>query len=109
MAAFQLPANVDAWVQQLAKPLDARVADRLRIVLLGVLFARGRRTVTSWLRAVAVGREFPAFYYFLGSLGRQVESIAGLLARLAAQVIVPGDRVLFAIDDTPTKRYGPKV
>src|SRR5262249_37762995 len=70
---------------------------------------RGRRTVTSWLRAVGVGREFPLFYYFLGSLGRQAARIADVVLRLATQVIAPGDRVLFALDDTPTKRYGPKV
>jgi hypothetical protein len=109
MAAFQLPASVSTWVRQLAKPLDARLADRLSIVLLGVLFARGRRTVTSWLRAVGVGHEFQLFYYFLGSLGRHVESIAGVLLQAAMPVIAPGERLLFAIDDTPTKRYGPKV
>jgi hypothetical protein len=29
--------------------------------------------------------------------------------RLAVQVIAPGDCLLLALDDTPTKRYGPKV
>jgi DDE superfamily endonuclease len=31
------------------------------------------------------------------------------LLRLAVTVIVPGERLLFALDDTPTKRAGPKV
>jgi hypothetical protein len=109
MAAFKMPSNVADWVKQLSAPLDARIADRLGIVLLGVLFARGRRTVTSWLRAVGVGKDFRDYYYFLVSLGRQVELVADLLLRLAVQVIAPGERVLFAMDDTPTKRYGPKV
>jgi hypothetical protein len=32
-----------------------------------------------------------------------------VLFRIAVRVIAPGDRLLLAIDDTPTKRYGPLV
>src|SRR5439155_21344508 len=39
----------------------------------------------------------------------KAESIAAALLRRAVQVAVPGERVLLGIDDTPTKRYGPKV
>jgi DDE superfamily endonuclease len=74
-----------------------------------MLCARGRRTVASWLRAVGVGQAFPAYYYFLGSLGRKVDSVAGALLGLAVRGIAPGDRLLLGIDDTPTQRYGPKV
>jgi hypothetical protein len=109
MAAWNLPAEVASWVALLAEPLHARLAGRLLTVLVGMLFARGRRTVTSWLRAAGVGDEFPAYYYFLGSLGRKVDLVAGVLLRLAVQVIAPGERLLFGIDDTPTKRYGPQV
>ena len=35
--------------------------------------------------------------------------IAALLLRLAVGVVVPGQRLLFGLDDTPTKRYGPHV
>jgi len=104
-----LPAEVAAWIALLAGPLDARLAGRLLTIVVGMLFAKGRRTVTSWLRAVGVGGAFPAYYYFLGSLGRKADSIAAVLLRLAVQVIVSGDRALFAIDDSPTKRYGPRV
>jgi hypothetical protein len=31
------------------------------------------------------------------------------LLRIAVRVIAPGDRLLLALDDTPTKRYGPQV
>ena len=109
MAAWNLPAELASWVALLAEPLHARLAGRLLTVLVGMLFARGRRTVTSWLRAAGVGDEFPAYYYFLGSLGRKVDLVAGALLRLAVPVIAPGERVLFGIDDTPTKRYGPHV
>jgi len=42
-------------------------------------------------------------------LGRKVELLAGALLRIAVQVLVPQGRILLAIDDTPSKRYGPKV
>jgi hypothetical protein len=74
-----------------------------------MLFAQGRRTVASWLRAADLGNDFRAYYYFLGSLGRKVEYLAALLLRRAVAVIEPGDRLLFGLDDTPTKRYGPLV
>src|SRR5438046_6812264 len=34
---------------------------------------------------------------------------APVLLRIAVQVIVPGERLLLALDDTATKRYGPLV
>jgi hypothetical protein len=109
MAISKLPSDVTVWVEHLATLLDARLRHRCRVVLGGVLFARGRRTVTSWLRVAGVRAEFRDYYYFLGSLGRRTADIATSLLWLAVRVIAPGDRVLFAIDDTPTKRYGPRV
>jgi hypothetical protein len=35
--------------------------------------------------------------------------VACLLLRLAMAHVAPGERLLFALDDTPTKRYGPQV
>ncbi|MEK7412373.1 MAG: transposase [Planctomycetota bacterium] len=89
--------------------LDRRIQDRLLSLMVGALFGQGRRTVASWLRAGELGDEFRLYYYFLGSLGRNVKSVAGVLLRRALRVIVPGDRLLFAIDDTATKRQGPWV
>jgi hypothetical protein len=109
MLAWQLPVEVVFWISQLSQPLHARLAWRLLPLLRGMLFAQGRRTVASWLRAAGLGDDFPRYYYFLGSLGRKVEFVAARLLRLAITVIVPGERLLFGIDDTPTKRYGPQV
>jgi hypothetical protein len=109
MATWTLPAELASWVALLAGPLHARVAGRLLPLLIGMLFARGRRTVASWLRAAGVGARFPSYYYFLGSLGRKVEWVAVRLLRLALRQLVPGERLLMGLDDTPTKRYGPKV
>ena len=106
MARSSFPIEVVPWVKSLASLLHATHAWRLAPLLWGMLFARGRRTVTSWLRAGELGDDYQGYYYFLGALGRKVKSFAGVLLRLAVQTICPGERLLFAIDDTPTKRYG---
>jgi len=78
-------------------------------LLVGMLFARGRRTVSSWLRAGELSDDYQSYYYFLGSLGCKVTSFAAIVLQAVLRVVNPGERFLFAIDDTPTKRYGPHV
>ena len=48
----------------------------------GLLFARGRRTVTSWLRGCGMGRDYKRYYYLLGSVGRKTPAIARALLRI---------------------------
>ena len=109
MVAWPLPPELVLWVTHLATPLHARHAWRLLPLLRGLLFARGRRTVASWLRAAGLGQDYKRYYYFLGALGRQTRFVASLLLRRVADVIAPGERILLGLDDTPTKRYGPHV
>lgn len=109
MAAFQLPVPVGPWVEELSQPLHRRVAQRLLTILIGCLFARGRRTVARWLCAADVGDDFRSHYYFLGSLGRCCQWVARRLLQIVLDIVVPGERLIFALDDTPTKRYGPCV
>jgi hypothetical protein len=93
----------------LAAFLHQRHAGRLAVLLLGALFAQGRRTVTSWLRAARVGRGFAPYYYFLAALGRRADVLAGLLLRRALALLAPDGPLLFALDDSPTERFGPHV
>lgn len=109
MATWQLPSELVVLITHLAGPLEARLVGRLLALLTGMLFARGRRTVASWLRAADLGQDFRAYYYFLGCLGRKVEWLASLLLRHVVATLPCGDRLVFALDDTPTKRYGPLV
>jgi len=109
MVVWNLPADFLPWIAALTWPLHGRLAWRLAPLAQGALFARGRRTVASWLRAAGLGADFPAYYYFLAAVGRCTRAIAGSLLRLALEHVGSGDRLLFALDDTPTKRYGPKV
>jgi hypothetical protein len=109
MAVRYLTGDVKGWIDRLAKPLDARLSWRLLPLLTGLLFATGRRTVSSWLRAGGLSDDYQDYYYFLSSLGHKVELLATVLVQIAVEVIAPSGRILLAIDDTPSKRYGPKV
>jgi hypothetical protein len=77
--------------------------------LVGILFANGRRTVTSWLRAAGVSTSFDDYYYLLTCVGRKSKSIATQLMALIVRTVPLPQRVLLVIDDSPTKRYGPHV
>src|SRR5690606_14005447 len=75
----------------------------------GMLFARGRRTVTTWLRAAGIGDGYQDYYYFLSSLGRKTEKVATQLLLIVLHHLPLPERVLLALDDSPTQRYGPRV
>ena len=109
MTAVRLTAEWATWVAALATPLHRRCAWRLAHVVVGILLAHGRRTVASWWRAAGIGECFGSYYYFLGSVGRKATAVAAVVFALQRQRIDPGGRLLLAIDDTPTKRYGPQV
>ena len=98
------------WFFSLASALDCRSAARLVRLFLGAVLARGRRTVTSWIRAAGLGDEFRPCYTTVAAAGKRADRIAGRLACAAVKPIV-GDagRLTLALDDTPTQRYGPQV
>ena len=87
-----------------------RPAWRLDIIFAAMLFAKGRKTITSWLRAAGINRCYKAYYYFIGSLGKKTETIATELLKIMIHRIYKNtNTVLMAIDDSPTSRHGPKV
>lgn len=103
----------DSWqllVVALCTVLHQRSAWRLSILMAGIVFAKGRKTITSWFRAAGVTQQYKAFYYFIGAIGQKTEAIATILFEFMINLIYRKDnRVLMSIDDSPTKRYGPKV
>ena len=109
MGTWKFPPQVAAWIDDLSAALHGRLAWRLLALLAGLLWAQGRRTVASCLRANGLSKRFKPFYYFLGRLGRCVEGVASRLLRLVAARLPLEDRLLFALDDTPTQRSGPRV
>lgn len=109
MIIAALPPTWQGWIDAFQAPLHRRLAWRLEPLLLGVVLAKGRRTVTSWLRAAGLGQHWQAWYYFLAAVGRAAEGMAALLLRLLVRTLQPDGPLVFGIDDVPTKRYGAKV
>src|SRR6478672_3380681 len=83
-SSHPLPSSCH-WFSRLASALDPRSAPRLAFLFLGAVLARGRRTVTSWIRAAGLSAEFRPCY---------------------TTVVADAERLPFALDDTPTERYG---
>ena len=106
---WQCPNEWSEWSKWLSAGLHARNRWRLPVLVVGILFAQGRRTVTTWLRAAGVSDDYQDYYYFLAALGRKSESIATQLIALLLRTLPLPKRLLLVIDDSPTKRYGPKV
>jgi hypothetical protein len=108
MPLAHLPPLLTTAFAALAHWLDRRTATRLPLLLLGILLARGRRTVTAWFRAAGIANDFRPAYAALCAVGRRTDDMA-VGALLAVKPLLAGSRLTVALDDTPTPRYGPRV
>src|SRR5438132_1470087 len=108
MSFAHLPAFLTRAFADLAHWLQKRSAARLPLLLLGLLFAKGRRTCTSWFRAAGITTDFRPAYYTIYAVGRQIDGVA-VSTWIAVQPLLTGSRLRVAIDDRPTARYGPCV
>lgn len=106
---WECPQSFSDWNAWLAAGLHARNRWRLGVLMTGMLFAGGRRTVTTWLRAAGVSVDYQDYYYFLEPVGRKCNRIATQLVLLVLRTLPLPERLLLVIDDSPTQRYGPKV
>jgi hypothetical protein len=98
------------WFSQLAAALDRRSTPRLILLFLGAVLARGRRTVTDWIRAARLSDQFRPAYTAVAAAGKTAQTIAAYLALVVVKPLLGDvDRLVLALDDTPTKRYGPRV
>jgi hypothetical protein len=103
-----LPLALRSAFLELAHWLHQRSAARLPRLLAGILFAKGRRTVTSWFRAAGIADDHRRGYVTACAVGRAADSMA-LTVQAAVRPLLAPRRLLLAIDDTPTPRHGPCV
>jgi DDE superfamily endonuclease len=108
MPLSHLPAFLATAFASLAHWLDRRSAARIPLLLTGILFGRGRRTVTSWFRAAGISTDFRNAYNTVCAVGRHTDQMA-VSALAAVRPLLGPKRLRLAIDDTPTPRYGPHV
>lgn len=98
------------WFSTLAAALYPRSAPRLALLLLAAVLARGRRTVTRWIRTAGLAKQFRCCYTTVAAAGKRSQRVATRLAYEVLEPLVSGrSRLVLAIDDTPTPRYGPLV
>lgn len=108
MPLSHLPPLLTSAFNALAYFLDKRSGARLPLILCGILFASGRRTVTSWFRAAGITDDFRNGYVTVCATGRHVNQMAAA-ALYTVKPLLDNKRLRLAIDDTPTPRYGPEV
>jgi hypothetical protein len=106
-----LPSLLSAIFDNLAAQLDRRTRPRFWSVFFGLLSCREkRRTASAWFRAAGIGDDFRRAYDAIGSVGRRVRSMSSvILTTIETLVGQVESRLVFALDDTVTKRYGPHV
>lgn len=107
-AKVPLTGAMQMMVSAMQAVLDRRVAFRLAIVVAGMLLADDRRTASAWFVAAGVCDDWDRFYDCLIAVGRTSGKLATVILGLVAQRFLAraGQRVLLAMDDSPTSRYG---
>lgn len=79
-------------------------------LLPGAVLACGRRAVTRWIRAAGLSQEFRPCYATVSAAGKRADRAAAELAHDVVKPLVADEqRLVLAIDDTPTPRHGPLV
>ncbi len=97
MTFSHLPPFLTSTFTALAHWLQKRSAARLPGLLVGILLAHGRRTVTSWFRPAGITADFRPAYTTVCAAGRKTDSMA---ITVAIDLVCPVVR---------SKRYGPCV
>lgn len=109
MLFSHLPPWLSRVFDRFAAWLDRRTAQRLPLLLAGLLLASGRRTATSWFRAAGITHEFRRAYHAIYAVGRRADAMAFSAWPIVQPCLSGARRLRVAIDDTPTQRYGPCV
>ena len=75
------------------------------------MLATGRRTAASWFRCAGVKDDWDRFYDLLSAIGREATLVMLPLLRFILTKFDPGEGGYWtlAVDDSPTKRFGPQV
>ena len=110
-ASVPLCGGIAALAVAMSQMLDRRIAFRLPIILAGAMLAGGRRTAASWFRCAGVNDDWDRFYELLQGIGKNASSLMLPLLSFILRKFDPGEQGhwTLAVDDSPTKRFGPCV
>lgn len=81
---FQPPQDWNQWIDYLSMGLHGRSRWRLPVLMVGMIMASGRRTVTSglWSAGATIGYQQ---FFFISSVGRRVPELAMRMLELLMQ------------------------
>jgi hypothetical protein len=110
-ATVPLTGGIATMATAMSGMLDARIGFRLPFVVAGAMLAGGRRTAASWFRRAGVKDDWDRFYLLLQSVGKDAASLMLPILMFILRKFDPGEGGYWtvAIDDSPTKRFGPQV
>lgn len=110
-AKVPLVGTLAAMAASMGKLLDVRGEFRLAIVMAGMMLAEGRRVAAAWFAAAGVQDDWDRFYDCLRSVGQRTGSLALPLLTAVIRKFDPGPdgHLTLGGDDSPTRRFGPKV
>jgi hypothetical protein len=104
--------------QNIAKRLDSKLKTPIRTffipLIIGALLAIVmRRTVTKWIQAAGLSEKYRNIFYHMPDIGRNgqklFDEIIKYIKEHLGDVLKTATRIRIVLDDTPTKRYGPKI
>ena len=110
-AKVPLAGVMQTAIAVLQAVMDPRIGFRLAIIVSGMFLADDRRTASAWFVAAGVQDDWDRFYDCLISAGRTSGKLATAVLGLVVRKLAPrfGERILLAMDDSPTSRYGKHV
>lgn len=111
MEVSRFPSFLSSAFSALVFFLDARIQSLTVRIFRGMFLAQDqRRTASRWFRAAGIRRKYKSAYRHLAAVGRESLSMSTAVGRLVLKhPAAQSEKIVIALDDTLTKRYGPKV
>ncbi len=107
-----LPAEIIPVIASVRPAFTERTYQKVVELIVGTLLARGRRTVTSALRAIGKGEEtnWSKYHHVLNRARWSGLEVSRLLLELIVATFVPvRGLVTIAVDETLERRWGPQI
>lgn len=107
-----LPAEIISVLVHFRPAFNARTYTKGVELVIGTLLARGRRTVTSALRAIGKGQDknWSKYHQVLNRAQWSGLAVSQLLLELIMTTLVrAGDTITIAVDETLERRWGPQI
>jgi DDE superfamily endonuclease len=106
-----LSSGFVSLIQSFAPLFDSRVWSCAQLLLIGAILAPGKRTVTSVLRIVGLGKErhFQNYHRVLNRARWSSREASRILLDLLVRTFAPSGPILVGLDDTIERRWGKQI